>query len=77
MAAEEDEFDIRGVHGAETYRDLPEGFHVELSDGSVGEIIANPHDGANLLLRITESPDQSRVGAEEWTYFEVVRRVRK
>lgn len=77
MPTEEEDLDIRGVHGAEIFRDLPEGYSVELSDGAVGEIIANAHDGANLLLRITESQDQARVGAEEWTYFEFVRRVKK
>lgn len=69
-------YDLTGVHGAEVFRDLPEGLKLELEDGSIGEIIANAHDGAIVVLKILEAPDDaSRVGTEETTFYTEVRGV--
>lgn len=63
-------YDLRGMHGAEVFRDLPEGLHLELSGGATGEIIANARDGAILEVRILSDPNSpERVGSEEMIYF--------
>jgi hypothetical protein len=70
------EYDIHGVHGAETFRDLELGLLVATADGWTGEIVANPHDGAFLQLKIVEWPDNpGRVGEEELVYYQEVKRV--
>jgi len=69
-------YDLTGVHVAEVFRDLPEGLKIKLANGAVGEIIGNPHDGAILMLRILESPeDPSKVGEEEYVFYPDVREV--
>ena len=69
-------YDLTGVHGAEVFRDLPEGLKIRLTNGSVGEIIGNPHDGAILQIRIVESPaDTARVGEEEFVFYPDVQEV--
>lgn len=72
------EYDLRGVHGAETFRDLAEGLKLVLTDGAVGEITGNPRDGAIMIVRITDDPQNpSRVGTEETVFFTEVRGVVK
>jgi hypothetical protein len=62
--------DLAGVHGAEHYRDLPEGTRLLLTDGAKAEIVANAGDGAWLIVRIVEDEaDPSRVGEEVPAYF--------
>ena len=65
-----EQYDLGGIRGPETFRDLPEGLIVELSGGATGEIIANARDGAFVEIRILTDPDNpDRVGSEEMTYF--------
>lgn len=72
------EYDLRGVHGAETFRDLPDGLKLALTDGAVGEIVANARDGAIVILRIIDDPkNPDRVGTEETVFFTEVRGVVK
>ncbi len=62
--------DLKGVHAAQIFRDLPEGLQLGLIEGAKAEIVTNPGDGCYLLLKILENPaDQSRVGTEEIVYF--------
>jgi hypothetical protein len=70
------EYDLTGVHGAEVFRTLPEGLKIELTNGAVGEITANPHNGAVLLVTYVEYPDNpAKVGEEEAVFFTSVKRV--
>jgi hypothetical protein len=65
-----DDYDLTGIHGAEVFRELPEGAQLRLTDGSAAEIVANAGDGAWLLVRITEDPENpDRVGQEEHVFF--------
>ena len=69
-------YDLSGVHGAEVFRDLPEGLQIRLTSGAIGEIIGNPHNGAILLLRIVQNDeDPSRVGEEEYVFYPDVKEV--
>ena len=75
MAASK-EYDLSGPNGAVVFRDLPEGLKVRLTNGALGEITGNPHDGAYLLVRILENPaDPSRVGNDELVFFNDVKEV--
>jgi hypothetical protein len=70
------QYDLTGVHGAETFRTLPEGLKIELKNGAIGEITGNPHDGAILLVTYLEHPDDpGKVGQEDAVYFLDVTRV--
>jgi hypothetical protein len=70
------QYDLTGVHGAETFRTLPEGLKIELKNGAIGEITGNPHDGAILLVTYLEYPDNpTKVGEEDAVYFLDVKRV--
>ena len=61
---------------AEVFRDLPEGLKLKLTDGALAEIVGNPRDGAILLLKILEHPnDPSRVGGEEAVFYTDVKEV--
>ncbi len=63
-------YDLSGVGGAETFRDLPEGLRIKLTNGAIAEIIGNPRDGGNLMVRMLEHPDDpSMVGEEEIVFF--------
>jgi hypothetical protein len=74
----DNEYDLLGVHGAETFRDLPEGLNLALTDGAIGEIVGNPHDGAIMMLRITDDPNNpNRVDKVETVFFTEVRGVVK
>jgi hypothetical protein len=69
-------YDIGGVHGAETFRDLPLGVKLVMNNGMVGEAIGNPHDGAVMQVKILENPeDPSRVGEEEYIFYAEVKEV--
>lgn len=65
-----DQYDLKGMHGAKIFRDLPAGLLVRLSDGAEGRIVANPGDGAFILIEITSDPnDVDRVGEEETVFY--------
>ena len=67
-------YDISGQHGAEAFRTLPEGVKITLINGSVGEVIANPGDGGFVLVNWLEhTQDPSKVGEEEYVFFNEVR----
>ncbi len=75
MAASK-EYDLSGSNGAVVFRGLPEGLKIRLTNGALGEITGNPHDGAYLLVRILEnSADPSKVGNEELVFFSDVKEV--
>lgn len=75
MAASK-EYDLAGPNGAVVFRNLPEGLKVRLTNGALGEIIGNPHDGAFLMIRILESPaDPAKVGQDELVFFSDVKEV--
>jgi hypothetical protein len=70
------EYDLSGPNGAVVFRNLPEGLKVRLTNGALGEITGNPHDGAYLLVRILEnSADPSKVGNDELVFFNDVKEV--
>jgi 3-phenylpropionate/cinnamic acid dioxygenase small subunit len=45
-------------------RDVPVGAKVKLRNGAIGEVTANPGDGAWVFFRYVESPDPAQVGTE-------------
>ena len=62
--------DLRGNNAAIIYRELPVGARVKRKDGAILEVTGNPSDGAWLLVRIVEDPnDPSRVGQEDMVFF--------
>jgi hypothetical protein len=70
------DYDLSGIHGAEVFRDLPEGIRLELEDGAVGEIVANAGDGAWLMVKIVaDENNPGRVGEEEPVFFAEVQSV--
>lgn len=72
--AEAKKYEISGQHGAEVFRELPEGVKITLLNGASGEIIGNPHDGGFVLVKWLEHPqDPSKVGEEEYVFFNEVR----
>jgi len=72
--AEAKKYDISGQHGAETFRMLPEGVKITLINGSSGEILANPGDGGFVLVKwLAHTVDPSKVGEEEYVFFNEVR----
>lgn len=71
-----EQYDLGGVHGAETFRTLPEGVKLELKNGAIGEITGNPHDGGFILLTYVEYPgNPAKVGEEEAVFFQDVIKV--
>jgi len=67
-------YDLSGQHGAEAFRSLPEGTRLVLLNGATGEITANAGDGGYVLVRFLSYPqDPSRVGVEEYVFFNEVR----
>ena len=44
-------YDLTGVHGAEVFRDLPEGLKLRMLDGSVVEILANARSAVKVGRR--------------------------
>jgi hypothetical protein len=70
------QYDITGVHGAEVFRDLPEGLKLRMIDGALVEIVGNPHDGAVLVVRVLEAGERSpAVGEEDTIFFADVKEV--
>lgn len=70
------DYDLSGIHGAEAFRDLPEGVRVRLSDGAVAEIVANAGDGAWIMVKIVaDENNPGRVGDEEPAFFAEVESV--
>jgi len=63
-------YDLTGVHGAEAFRDLPEGATLRMTDGHIVEIIENARNGTNLLVKVVENEaSPSSVGEEEFVFF--------
>ncbi len=70
------QYDLTGVHGAETFRTLPEGLKIELNNGAIGEITGNPGDGGYILVTYLAYPaNPAKVGEEDAVYFLDVKRV--
>jgi hypothetical protein len=70
MSTPEKKYDLSGVDGAAQFRTLPEGLKVKMTNGSIGEIIGNPGDGAYLLVRVLEdSKNPNHVGEEQPVFF--------
>ena len=62
--------DLQGNNAAVIYRDLPVGARVRRRDGAILEVTGNPGDGAWLLVRVVEDPnDPSRAGEEDMVFF--------
>ena len=73
---ESSKYDLTGVHGAEAFRDLPEGLKLKLTNGALAEIVGNPHDGAVLIVRILENEAlPSEVGEEQAIFYPDVKEV--
>ncbi len=49
-------------------RDLPEGTHVRIRNGDIVEITANPRDGGWLFVKVLESSETSRIGADDMAF---------
>jgi hypothetical protein len=70
MAESSSGSDLEGSNDALVYRDLPVGARVKRRDGAILEVTGNPGDGAWLLVRVVEDPnDPSRVGQEDMVFF--------
>ena len=55
---------------------MPEGVKIRLMNGAVGEVVANPHDGAYVLVKFLEHPqDPAKVDEEEFVFFNEVKEV--
>ena len=62
--------DLKSNNAAVIYRDLPVGARVKHRDGAILEVTGNPGDGAWLLVRVVEDPnDPSQVGQEDMVFF--------
>ena len=62
--------DLKGNNATIIYRDLPVGARVKRRDGAILEVTGNPGDGAWLLVRVVEDPnDPSTVGEEDMVFF--------
>ena len=62
--------DLKGNNAAIIYRDLPVGARVKRRDGAILEVTGNPRDGAWLLVRVVENPnDPSSIGQEDMVFF--------
>lgn len=66
-------YELGGQGGIQVWTNLPEGVKLTLTNGAVGEIIANPHDGGFVLVKFTEHPDSSQVGEEVYVFFNEVK----
>jgi len=71
--SEAKQYDLTGQTGIEVWRNLPEGTTITLTNGGVGEITANPHDGNWVLVKFESHPDSSKVGQEEYVMFNEVK----
>jgi hypothetical protein len=71
--AETKQYDLTGQGGIDVWRNLPDGTTITLTNGAVGEITANPHDGGWILVKFREHPDASKVGEEVFVMFNEVK----
>ncbi len=71
--AERKEYDLTGQGGIQVWTNLPEGTVITLTNGAVGEVIANPRDGNWVLVKFGQHPDPSKVGQEEYVMFNEVK----
>lgn len=72
--AELQKYDLSGLDTIDVWCKLPEGTKLTLLNGAVGEITANPQDGGFVLVKFLEHPeDSSKVGQEEYVFFNEVR----
>jgi hypothetical protein len=74
--SDHDKYDLKGLRGAENFRELEPGVVLELVDGALGQVVENARDGAVVFVSIVEdanSPD--RVGEEQVVLFNEVTRV--
>ena len=70
MAESSSDSDLKGNNAAIIYRELPVGARVKRRDGAILEVTGNPGDGAWLLVRVVEDPnDPSQVGEEDMVFF--------
>lgn len=64
------QYDLTGIHGAQVFRDLPEGLKLRMVSGAIVEIVANARNGANLIVRVLEDEaNPSSVGEEEYVFY--------
>jgi hypothetical protein len=71
---ESSKYDLTGQGGIQVWTNLPDGVKITLLNGAHGEVIANPHDGGFVLVKFDEFPsDPSRVGTQEYVFFNEVR----
>ena len=76
MAESHSGSDLEGSNAALVYRDLPVGARVKRKDGAILEVTGNPRDGAWLLVRVVENPnDPARIGEEDMVFFTEVEAV--
>ena len=62
--------DLESTDAASIFRDLPVGAKIKLKNGAVAEITGNPRDGAWLLIRFVEHPENpSLVGEDDMVFF--------
>jgi hypothetical protein len=71
--AEAKQYDLSGAAGIKVWTNLPEGTKLTLLNGAVGEITGNPHDGGYIQVKFLEHPDASKVGEEEFVFFNEVK----
>ena len=70
MAQANSDSALEGNNAAVIYRDLPVGARVKHKDGAILEVTGNPRDGAWLLVRVVEDPNEpARVGQEDMVFF--------
>ena len=70
MAESSSGSNLEGSNAALIYRDLPVGARVKRKDGAILEVTGNPGDGAWLLVRVVEDPNNpSSVGQEDMVFF--------
>jgi hypothetical protein len=70
MVQSSSSYDLASTNSAYVFRDLPVGIKVKLTNGAIAEITGNPHDGAWLLIRYVEHPeDPSQVGKDDMVFF--------
>ena len=62
--------DLQGNNAAVIYRELPVGARVRRKDGAILEVTGNPGDGAWLMVRVVEAPNNpASVGQEDMIFF--------
>lgn len=70
MAQSSGSSDLESTDAASIFRDLPVGAKIKLKNGAVAEITGNPRDGAWLLIRFVEHPENpSLVGEDDMVFF--------